>query len=58
MDVDEKKMDEVIHTCPAIIKELQSIELRIMELRQCLIKSIKGEDDEKKETSTGSAQKS
>ena len=48
MDVDEKKVDEIIHTCPAIIKELQAIELKIMELRQALIKAIEDEDEQTK----------
>jgi len=45
MDVDEKKVDEIVHKCPEIVKELRVIEQKIMELRQALLKAI-GEDNE------------
>jgi len=46
VDVDAKKLDEILHAFPLIIKEMQVIEKHIMELRQSLLKSIKGEQDE------------
>jgi hypothetical protein len=45
MDVDAKKLNEIVHTFPTMIAALQKVELNLMELRQALIKAI-GEDDE------------
>lgn len=45
MDIDPVKVDEIIHKCPELIRELQAIEQKIMELRQSILKAVGGDDE-------------